>query len=77
MVCMQVSYRFFELTNTLKTAFVPSKDDRRLAYNVITAGAISICLYSVSFVLLQIPRMMVSYLWKLCCYVDVNCLLYA
>ncbi|XP_068661016.1 protein REDUCED WALL ACETYLATION 2-like [Aristolochia californica] len=52
-----ISYRVFELTNTLKTAFVPSKDNRRLVHNLITAAAISIILYSLSFVFLQIPRL--------------------
>ncbi|RZC47805.1 hypothetical protein C5167_040742 [Papaver somniferum] len=32
---LQISYRLFELTKTLKTASVPSKDDKRLMHNIV------------------------------------------
>ncbi|KAG6757915.1 hypothetical protein POTOM_038244 [Populus tomentosa] len=54
-----VSYRLFDLTNTLKTAFVPSKDNKRLTNNIITAAAVSSVLYSLSFVFLKVPQMLV------------------
>lgn len=57
---MQISYRLFELTNTLKVAFVPSKDDKRLAKNTITAVLILTVLYTLSFVFLKLPLMLVS-----------------
>ncbi|KAI3881499.1 hypothetical protein MKX03_035577 [Papaver bracteatum] len=50
-----LSYRLFELTNTLKTVFIPTKDNRRLLYNAIAGAAISVCLYVISLILLQIP----------------------
>lgn len=50
-----ISLRIFELTNTLKTAFLPTKDNKRLMQNLLAGTAISICLYSISFILLQIP----------------------
>lgn len=56
-IYVAISYRLFELTNTLKMAFVPSKDSKRLTYNVVTAVAVSSGLYFLSFVFLKIPRM--------------------
>lgn len=58
-IYVAVSYRLFDLTNTLKTAFVPSKDDKRLTNNIITAVAVSIVLYSLSFVFLKVPQMLI------------------
>ncbi|KAB5544624.1 hypothetical protein DKX38_012736 [Salix brachista] len=57
-IYVAVSYRFFDLTNTLKMAFVPSKDQKRLTNNIITAVAVSIVLYSLSFVFLKVPQML-------------------
>ncbi|XP_048136839.1 protein REDUCED WALL ACETYLATION 2 isoform X1 [Rhodamnia argentea] len=54
-----VSHRLFNLTNTLKNAFVPSKDDKRLLNNMISAAVISSVLYSLSFVFLKFPRIWV------------------
>lgn len=58
--CLQMSYRLFELTNTLKNAFVPSKDNKRLASNLITGVVVWSILYSLSFVFLKFPRIWVS-----------------
>ncbi|KAF5950795.1 hypothetical protein HYC85_012788 [Camellia sinensis] len=64
-IYVAVSYRLFELTNRLKTAFVPSKDDKRLTYNIIAAVIISSLLYTLSFIFLRIPQMLVRVFPKL------------
>ncbi|KAF3547594.1 hypothetical protein DY000_02001813 [Brassica cretica] len=51
-----VSHRLFELTNTLKSVFIPTKDDKRLLHNVLAGAAISFCLYLTALILLQIPH---------------------
>ncbi|KAJ7955267.1 protein REDUCED WALL ACETYLATION 1-like [Quillaja saponaria] len=58
-IYVAISYRLFDLTNTLKMAFVPSKDDKRLLHNIITASVTSVVLYSLSFAFLKIPQALV------------------
>ncbi|KAL4643191.1 hypothetical protein ACB092_02G075900 [Castanea dentata] len=58
-IYVAISYRLFELTNTLKTAFVPSKDNKRLTHNIVTAVAVSSVIYSLSFIFLKVPQMLV------------------
>ncbi|KAG2721257.1 hypothetical protein I3760_02G073200, partial [Carya illinoinensis] len=58
-VYIAISYRLFQLTNTLKIAFVPSNDSKRLLNNVTTAVVTSIVLYSLSFVFLKVPQLLV------------------
>lgn len=55
-IYIAVSHRLFELTNTLKIAFVPTRDNKRLLNNIITAAIVSVVLYSLSFVFLSVPR---------------------
>ncbi|KAL5731881.1 N-acetylneuraminate 7-O(or 9-O)-acetyltransferase [Ranunculus cassubicifolius] len=50
-----ISCRLFELTNSLKTVFVSSRDNQKLLFNFIAGIAISLGLYSISLILLQIP----------------------
>ncbi|KAB1225610.1 CAS1 domain-containing protein 1 [Morella rubra] len=54
-IYIAISHRLFELSNVLKTAFVPYKDNQRIIYNMLTAVAVSIVLYSLSWVLCRIP----------------------
>ncbi|KAF2602574.1 hypothetical protein F2Q70_00025137 [Brassica cretica] len=51
-----VSHRLFELTNTLQSVFIPTKDDKRLLHNVLAGAAISFFLYLTALILLQIPH---------------------
>ncbi|XP_012445470.1 protein REDUCED WALL ACETYLATION 3 isoform X2 [Gossypium raimondii] len=51
-----ISHRLFDLTNKLKSVFIPTKDNRRLLYNFIAGVVVSVCLYCTSLILLQIPH---------------------
>ncbi|GAB4842977.1 Protein REDUCED WALL ACETYLATION 2 [Ancistrocladus abbreviatus] len=58
-IYVAISYRLFELTNTLKTAFIPSKDNKQLMNNAVAAVAITFFLYSLSFMILKVPALLV------------------
>jgi hypothetical protein len=57
----QVSYRFFVLTNQLKSSFVPHKDNRGLLQMAITGACISTCLYFVGKLVVDLPKLMVCF----------------
>lgn len=58
-IYVAVSYRFFELTNTLKSTFIPSKDNKRLGHNFAAAMVIAGILYILAYVLIKVPQMIV------------------
>lgn len=58
-IYIAVSYRLFELTNTLKSTFIPSKDNKRLGQNLAAAVVIASILYVLAFASLKVPQMMV------------------
>lgn len=60
-IYVQVSHRLFELTNTLKSTFIPMKEDKRLGYNIVAALVVSGLLYVLSSVFLRVPQMLVSH----------------
>ncbi|EPS60340.1 hypothetical protein M569_14460, partial [Genlisea aurea] len=49
-----LSYRVFELTNTVKVAFLPTRDNQKLFHNFVAGVVISGCLYTVSYLLVLI-----------------------
>ncbi|KAG9146377.1 hypothetical protein Leryth_018423 [Lithospermum erythrorhizon] len=59
-IYVAVSYRLFVLTNTLKSAFVPTKDDKRLGYNIVGALVIGGVIYVLSAILLKMPQMLLQ-----------------
>ncbi|KAK6932244.1 Cas1p 10 TM acyl transferase domain, partial [Dillenia turbinata] len=53
-----ISHRLFELTNSLKMVFVPTKDNRQLLSNLVAGAIIALALYCISFILLLFPHRM-------------------
>ncbi|XP_020101671.1 protein REDUCED WALL ACETYLATION 1-like [Ananas comosus] len=57
-IYITVAHRVFGLTNKLKMVFIPSGDDKRLMYNIVVAAIVSVTLYALSLVLLNLPKML-------------------
>ncbi|KAJ3699732.1 hypothetical protein LUZ61_003437 [Rhynchospora tenuis] len=58
-IYVAVSHRLFELTNTLKMAFLPSRDNKRLSHNFVIGIALSAALYVLSLMIVSVPAMLV------------------
>lgn len=58
-IYVAVSHRLFELTNSLKSTFIPSKDNKRLGHNFAAALVIAGILYILSYVLIKLPQLIV------------------
>ncbi|CAL5036005.1 unnamed protein product [Urochloa decumbens] len=54
-ILLLISYRVYKLTNILKEAFIPTRDNKRLYQNFIAGITIFVCLYCCSFILQKIP----------------------
>lgn len=57
-IYLLVSHRLFELTGTLKNAFVPSKDNKKLLQTAAVGSATFFFLYVFSFLLVKIPQVL-------------------
>ncbi|BBN08540.1 N-acetylneuraminate 9-O-acetyltransferase [Marchantia polymorpha subsp. ruderalis] len=51
-----VSYRLFELTNKLKSVFIPAKDNKRLGHISLAGLVIFLTLYGIGYLLVMVPR---------------------
>ncbi|EPS65431.1 hypothetical protein M569_09346, partial [Genlisea aurea] len=58
-IYVAVSYRLFELTNRLKSSFIPSKDNRKLGNNLAAGLLIAGALYFFALILLKVPAFVV------------------
>ncbi|WOL03254.1 protein REDUCED WALL ACETYLATION 4-like [Canna indica] len=58
-IFVTVSHRIFGLTHELKLAFIPTRDNKRLLFNLIAGVVISISLYAMSLVLLSLVKKLV------------------
>ncbi|RWW22964.1 hypothetical protein GW17_00012809 [Ensete ventricosum] len=56
---IRVAHRVFDLTNRLKVVFIPTRDNKRLLYNLITGAIVSLTLYALSMVLLSLTKKLV------------------
>ncbi|XP_057855106.2 protein REDUCED WALL ACETYLATION 3 isoform X2 [Cryptomeria japonica] len=55
-VYVLISHRLFELTNLLKSVFIPSQDSKRLLHNTLAAVTLSLFLYGVSWIMVMMPK---------------------
>nr|CAD1833199.1 unnamed protein product [Ananas comosus var. bracteatus] len=58
-IYITVSHRIFQLTNTLKMAVLPSRDNKRLTQNIVAGIVVSVALYSFSLAFLNVPKLLV------------------
>ncbi|KAG0479746.1 hypothetical protein HPP92_010604 [Vanilla planifolia] len=58
-IYIAVACRIFQLTNELKMAFIPSRNNKTLLCNVFAGIIVSVALYCFAWLLLCLPRIMV------------------
>ncbi|XP_039127108.1 protein REDUCED WALL ACETYLATION 2 [Dioscorea cayenensis subsp. rotundata] len=57
-IYIAVTHRIFQLTNILKSVFLPSRDDKRLVYNIVITTIVVMILYTLSWACLNVPKML-------------------